>query len=115
VALAVICVVIAAASFAGKASADPGDITITVYNCTGPAGTPATFTVEKESGHAAALHIVGTTQTFLRLGEYDLNLGQQIFGPPNGIADSDMLVTCELLNPFTNHLVLIQGFITPAS
>jgi hypothetical protein len=112
---ALVCAGAAAGSLAAPVSADPGDITITMYNCTGPAGTPGTITIEKESPSGGALHIVGTKETFNRQGEFDLTLGVAIFGPPAGLASSGLMVTCESLNPFSGDLVLIYGKIAQTS
>jgi hypothetical protein len=116
VVLVAIWTAVVAASFAGSVSADPGDLVFTLTNCTGPAGTPSTITVEKESPSGGALHIVGTKQTFNRQGEYDLTLGVPIFGPPAGLASSGLMVTCNGgVNPFTGHNVLIYGKIAQTS
>jgi hypothetical protein len=106
---------IIAGSLAGPVSADPGDITDTLSNCTGPAGTPATFTAEKESPSGGALHIVGTTQVFNLQGEIDLVTGATVLAPPAGLANSGRMVTCETLSAHSGHLVLLLGKITPAS
>ena len=100
---------VCAGSLAGSVSADPGDFSGTLTNCTGPAGTPSTIMFEKESGNGGALHVVGTNETFDRQGELDLVTGGG-FGPPAGLASSGLMVTCEL-----SANVLVYGKFAQAS
>ena len=112
--LALGCAAVAALSLAGPASADPVRDLITTVNCTGPAGTPTTMTIEKESASGGGVHIVGTNNVFNRQGALDLVTGGG-FGPPAGLANSGRMVTCEGISPVTGHLTLVFGKITPAS
>lgn len=113
--LALACAAVAAGSLAGAASADPGGITGTMFNCTGPAGTPTVIVWEKQSISGGALHIVGTNETFNRQGAFDLTLGVMLFAPPAGLVSSGLMVTCEATSPITGDDVLIYGKIAQSS
>ena len=113
--LALACAAVAAGSLAGAASADPGAVTGTMFNCTGPAGTPTVIEWEKQSISGGGLHIVGTNQTFNRQGAFDLTLGVMLFAPPAGLVSSGLMVTCEAVSPITGHETLIYGKIAQTS
>ena len=106
---------VAAGSLAGAASADPGGITGTMFNCNGPAGTPTVIVWEKSSISGGGFHIVGTNQTFNRQGAFDLTLGVMLFAPPAGLVSSGLMVTCEAVSPITGHETLIYGKIAQTS
>ena len=105
---------IAAASLAGPASADPVRDLVTTVTCTGPAGTPTTMTLEKETASGGGVHIVGTNDVFNRQGALDL-VTWYGFGPPAGLVNSGRMVTCEGISPATGNLTVVYGKITPAS
>lgn len=98
------------------ALADPGNSgtrTITLYNCTGPAGTPTTFTIVKESGIVTAFHLVDGTGLFIPVGLADLTAGQQLTVLPGFDVNNVPLVTCNITRPRDGELFLIAGFFTP--
>jgi len=115
--LALACAAVAAGSLAGAASAapDPWPYTGTMFNCTGPAGTPTVIEWEKQSASGGALHIVGTNKTFNRQGAFDVTLGFMLFAPPAGLVSSGLMVTCEAVSPISGDEVLIYGKIAQAS
>ena len=63
------CLVIAGVLTTGTANAEPtggNAITVTLYNCSGPAGTPSSFDIQKEPNPGVAAHVVGETFLFKR-------------------------------------------------
>src|SRR6188474_1712430 len=92
--LALACAAVAAGSLAGAASAAPGDISGTMVNCTGPAGTPTVIVWEKSSVSGGGLHIVATNDTFNRQGAFDVTLGVMLIAPPAGLVSSALMVAC---------------------
>ena len=109
--VALACAALGALIVAAPAAASE---TVTLFNCTGPGGTPTTLTVEKQSLNGSALHIVGTNETLNRQGELDLVTGQS-FGPPPGLVSSGLMVTCEFVIPVNGDLGLLYGKIAQTS
>ena len=95
----------------GTANAEPtgGDaITVTFFNCSGLAGTPTTFQIEKEPNPSVAAHVVGSTDLFKRTSLTVVVTGETTtWGPYN---DSKELITCYAIAP-SGNLVLVTGFI----
>jgi hypothetical protein len=111
----IIALVIAALGAVGSAQADPvngGSIPLTLFNCTGPSGTPPTFQGTKMLSSANSLHLTDSTTIFRRtrivdpITELVLTWGLQNNDRP--------LVTCNVIDPFTGHVLIVTGFFAPA-
>ena len=103
---------------AGAAHADPvndGSVTITLFDCTGPAGTPSSFDITKIPNPGAALHLVNGTGTLVLYSATDETTGEVRFTTP-GMEHNDLaLVTCRFVSPLDGHTYRVSGQITPAS
>ena len=97
----------------GTASAEPNAdfaVTVTLYDCSGPGGTPSSFQTEKIPVGGAMTHVVGTTIIFKRTVVTDLTEGWTVkWGPFN---DKKPLITCNFVVPNNGHLGLVTGFFT---
>jgi hypothetical protein len=102
---------------AGSAHADPLDgnaVTLTLFNCSGPAGTPSSFDATKNLNGATAFHLVDGTANFQRVFVQDLVTGEGGPLPGNG-RDNHPLVTCNVISKRTGDLLLVEGFFTPVA
>lgn len=109
--LAVGCLAVGGA-FTGAASAEPNAdfaVTVTLYNCSGPAGSPSSFQTEKIPVGGAMTHVVGGTQIYKRTSLIDLTAGWTITWGPFG--DIKPLITCSAIAP-NGHELLVTGFFT---
>ena len=101
-----------AGGLTGTAKADPtndGSLTLTFFNCSGPAGTPTSFEVTKMPTPGVDVHVVGSTVLFRRTSFTDTVTGQTFtWGPYN---DVQPLITCNVIAP-SGHLVVATGFFT---
>ena len=97
---------------AGTAFAEPNGgnvLTLTLYNCSGPAETPTSFTVQKELSSSNAGHVVGSTDIFRRTSVTDLTAGvTYTYGVTN---DNRPLITCDVVAP-DGHQLVVMGFFT---
>jgi hypothetical protein len=96
----------------GTAKADPTNddaLTLTFFNCSGPAGTPTSFEVTKMPTPGVDVHVVGSTGLFKRTSFTDLVTGQTFTWGPNN--DAKPLITCNVVAP-SGHLVVATGFLT---
>ena len=96
----------------GTANAEPNAdaaVTVTLYNCSGPAGTPSSFQTEKIPVGGAMTHVVGSTDIFKRTSVTDLTAGWTVTWGPYG--DIKPLITCSAVAP-NGHLLLVTGFFT---
>ena len=84
-------------------------ITVTLFNCSGPAGTPTSFQITKMPNPGVDVHVVGSTDIFKRTSFTDLVTGQTFTWGP--YSDVKPLVTCNVVAP-SGHLVLATGFFT---
>ena len=104
---------------AGAAQADPVNdesVTITLFDCTGPAGTPSSFDITKIPNPAAALHLVNGTGTFVLYSGTDETTGLLVFTTPGMERNNpERLVTCRFVSPLNGHTYRVSGQITPAS
>lgn len=95
----------------GTARAEPTGgpaITVTLFNCSGPAGTPTSFQIMKEPNPGVAAHIVGSTDLFKRTLLTDLDAGVTVtWGPKN---DDKPLITCDVV-ALNGDRLLVKGFI----
>ena len=99
-------------AFTGTANAEPTggmSITVLLFNCSGPAGTPTSFEIQKEQNPSVAAHVVGSTDIFKRTSFTDLVTGQTFTWGP--YSDVKPLVTCNVVAP-SGHLVRATGFFT---
>lgn len=97
---------------ASTANAEPNAdfaVTVTLYDCSGPAGTPSSFQTEKIPVGGAMTHVVGSTDIFKRTSLTDLTAGWIVtWGPYDDIKP---LITCSAVAP-NGHLLLVTGFFT---
>ena len=98
----------------GTANADPmndGALTLTFFDCSGPAGTPTSFQITKMPNPGPDVHVVGSTDLFKRTSFTDLVTGATFtWGPYN---DKKPLITCNVVAP-SGHLLLVTGFLAPS-
>ena len=93
-----------------------GSVTITLYDCTGPAGTPSGFDITKIPNPGAALHLVNGTGTFVLYRATDETAGLLVFTTPGiELNNAEWLVTCRFVSPLNGHTYRVSGQITPAS
>ena len=96
----------------GTANAEPNAdfaVMVTFYDCSGPAGTPSSFEIEKIPVGGATPHVVGSTDIFKRTSLTDLTAGWTFtWGPYDDIKP---LITCNVVAP-NGHLFLVTGFFT---
>lgn len=104
---------------AGAAHADPVNdesVTITMLDCTGPAGTPSSFDIAKIPNPGAALHLVNGTGTFVLYRGFDETTGLLVFTTPGMERNNPArLVTCRFVSPLNGHTYRVSGQITPAN
>src|SRR5262245_30994983 len=107
---------------AGAAHADPandGSVTITLFDCTGPAGTPSSFDTAKIPTQGAALHVVNGTGNFVVKSAFDVTTGSLRFTTPGMDRNDHTLVTCSFIAPPTSpvagHTIRVEGQMTPVS
>lgn len=114
VAIGLCAALVGGGAITGTASADPmndNTLTLTLFNCSGPAGTPTTFQTTKTLSSGSSGHVVGSTDIFKRTSLTDLVTGETFtWGPKNG---DKPLITCNLVQPINGHLLLVTGFLTP--
>ena len=96
----------------GTANAEPtggGAITVLLFNCSGPAGTPPAFLIEKEPNPGVAAHVVGSTVLFKRTSLSFPATGETIiWGPP---ANDKPIITCDVVVP-SGARAVVTGFFT---
>jgi hypothetical protein len=118
------CFAAMAATTVAVAHADPsnfGTTTWTFTNCTGPAGTPATFDAVRQEFTTPTGSIEGMPAIFLLTGGTSLfqpfmvtNLDTGGSGTNNGFTHNGLLlVTCNTTSPVTGTHYLFTGFLTP--
>jgi hypothetical protein len=111
--LVLTCAAVVAGALAVSASADPGDVTVTLFNCAGPAGTPTTIVVEKENETDVSLRAVDGTSVFRIVAEEDLTTGTS-FVVGKGLYNNGVpLVTCDVIRPNGDNAI-ITGLLTPS-
>ena len=98
----------------GSAQGDPlngNTLIITLYNCTGPAGTPSTFQGTKTLSGANSLHLLDGTGNFVRRSYLDTVTGLSItWGPGDATKPT---VTCNTVSAETGHVAVVTGYFTP--
>ena len=98
--------------FAGTANAEPtggNAITVSFFNCSGPAGTPSSFDIEKAQNPSVAAHVVGETFLFKRTSLFVPETGEFVVWGPKGVGEA--LITCSAIAP-SGRLVIVTGFFT---
>ncbi len=109
---ALACASLLAAGAAAEASADPSTPSWNFFNCTGPTGTPSSFTALHENSQGSGFLLSDGTVTFVALIFSDLTSGME-FSPPGQSSSGIATVTCTVVNPFSGHTLQISGFLTP--
>ena len=100
----------------GTAQADPnngGTTTTSFFNCTGPPGTPPSFTAARESG-GSGFHLSDGTAVFVGVIFADLTTGRA-FSPPGLSSSGNVTTICTAISPITHDTVQVSGFLTPVS
>jgi hypothetical protein len=103
-------------AFTGTASAQPSTPATLTYHftqCSGPAGTPATFDAVKQPGSAAALHLVDGSGIFIAIEAIDVDSGTVLFTTPGFDHNGLPTVSCDLVHPVTLTLQSVVGLIAP--
>jgi hypothetical protein len=103
--------VVAAAT--GTAHAGPSTQTWDFYNCSGPAGTAASFSATREGGFGNALHLVDGSATFVVLFAYNEDLG--VYNVPlitPGMTQA-AVVQCSTIGPGLGFHLTVWGFLAP--
>jgi hypothetical protein len=96
----------------GTANAEPtggNAITVTLFNCSGPAGTPSSFDIQKEQNPSVAAHVVGETFLFKRTSLFVPATGETVVWGPKNVGEA--LITCSAIAP-SGNLVIVTGFFT---
>ncbi len=96
----------------GTASAEPdvgNAITVRFFDCTGPAGTPESFDIEKVQNPSVAAHVVGSTVLFKRTSLFVPSTGENVIWGPKDVGEA--LITCSAIAP-SGRLVIVTGFFT---
>ena len=94
------------------ASAEPSEgnaITVAFFDCTGPAGTPESFEIQKVQNPSVAAHVVGSTVLFKRTSLFVPATGETVVWGPKNVGGA--LITCSAIAP-SGRLVIVTGFIT---
>jgi hypothetical protein len=100
----------------GAARADPnngGTTTTSFFNCTGPPGTPSSFTAARQSG-GSGFHLSDGTAVFVGVIFADLTTGQA-FSPPGLSSSGNVTTICTAMSATTGDMVQVSGFLTPVS
>jgi hypothetical protein len=105
----------ASAAVAPAASAEPSTRTLTYAftDCSGPAGTAASFVAVKQPGGGAALHLTAGRGVFIPVQALDAESGEVLFATPGFERNGRAKVTCSLVNPSSGQAQLVTGFLTP--
>jgi hypothetical protein len=103
----------AALTAAGLAQAGPAAETWEFYDCTGPAGTPDSFSAWRTSHSVGnALHLVDGSGTFAVLYAYNEDAGQynhRVLAP--GLTDA-AVVRCSTIGPRAGVHFTVWGILT---
>ena len=96
----------------GIANAEPtggNAITVSFFDCSGPAGTPSSFDIEKAQNPSVAAHVVGETFLFKRTSLFVPETGEFVVWGPKEVGEA--LITCSAIAP-SGRLVIVTGFFT---
>ena len=96
------------------AQADPSTLTWEVTDCTGPAGTPASFSAWRTTQSVGnSLHLVDGSGTFVVLIAYNEDLGRYNVPVLSPGKTGTALVQCSTIGPALGLHFTIWGFFTP--
>ena len=101
--------------FAGSANAEAPPATEPPWafaDCTGPAGTPTSFTAAHRNSAGSDFRLTDDTSTFVVLVFVDVTAGKE-FRPPGHDQAGNATATCTTVNPYTGHVLRLSGFFTP--
>ena len=82
------------------------------FTCSGPVGTPSTFTALHENSNGVAFRDANGTVVFVGMVFEDLTAGKR-FSPPGAMASGVVTATCTTVNPFNSHALRIGGWFVP--
>ena len=94
------------------AAARPVEPAWSFGDCTGPPGTPSSFTASHAASSGAAFRLRDGTATFVALIFVDVTAGKE-FHPPGHDSTGAVTATCTVVNPFSGHTLRLSGFFTP--
>jgi hypothetical protein len=100
---------------AGPAAAQPSNAKTLTYHftdCSGPAGTPASFDAVKQPGGAAALHLVAGNAIFVVMRVVDEETGATVLSVPGFDHNNVPTVTCLGIHPVTLESQWVTGILT---
>lgn len=103
-------------ALSGTVTAHPSTPTTLTYHftdCSGPAGTPATFDAVKQPGGAAALHLVDGSGVFIAVQAIDAESGTILFTTPGFLHNDLPTISCDLIHPVTLTLQSVTGVVEP--
>src|SRR5262245_63713380 len=75
----------------GTASAEPSDansIIVGFFDCSGPAGTPESFSIQKVQNPSVAAHVVGSTVLFKRTSLFVPETGENFVWGPKKVGEA---------------------------
>jgi hypothetical protein len=99
----------------GPAAAHPSNAKTLTYHftdCSGPAGTPASFDAVKQPGGAAALHLVAGNAIFVVMKVVDAGTGATLLSVPGFDHNNVPTVTCLGIHPVTLESQWVTGILT---
>ena len=108
-AVAVVVVGLVAATPALAEPTGGNAITVTLFNCSGPAGTPSSFDIQKEPNPGVAAHVVGETFLFKRTSLTFVDTGESVIWGPKTAEKA--IITCMVVVP-SGSLAVVTGFFT---
>jgi hypothetical protein len=81
------------------------------FDCTGPAGTPASFDAELQV-RGAAWHLLNSRQIFEPMIGFDETTNTLVVLTPGFERNAVPSVTCRSVRPDTGHVFLLTGVLT---
>ena len=82
------------------------------FTCSGPVGTPSSFTAIHERSNGTAFRLTDGTSVFVGMVFEDLTAGKR-FEPPGATTSGIITTTCSTINPFNEHALRIAGRFAP--
>src|SRR5438132_597069 len=99
---------------AGTAQADPNNgktTTTSFFDCTGPPGTPSSFTAVREAA-GSGFALTDGTSVFTVVIFDDVTTGVSF--SPKGLSHSgNVTTTCTVISSISGDTLLLSGFLTP--
>jgi hypothetical protein len=90
-------------------------LTFPFTGCTGPAGTPASFSALKEPSSGASLRLLGSSVVYVTTQAVDVDSGAVLFSTPGFQNNSVQTVVCYLTHPVTKAHLRVTGLLTPVN